>query len=93
MGNAPIPPAKKYLVDHTIVRGDSLWKIANDYDTTIKEIMAANEMENDQIIAGKTIKVPTNQPPAGAEEAAGGEAAAETDAPGDLPAVVPSITE
>ena len=67
---APIPPEKeKVLVEHTIVAGDSLWKIANDYGTTIKEIQEANGMTDANIFAGKKIMVPTDQPPAPPENA------------------------
>ncbi|MEM7010426.1 MAG: LysM peptidoglycan-binding domain-containing protein [Verrucomicrobiota bacterium] len=63
----PLDENKKWY-RHTIVAGDSLWKISRDYNTTINDIRAANGIEGDRINVGETIAVPTNEPPAGAVE-------------------------
>ena len=49
-------------VEHLIRPGDSLWKIAVDYDSTVDEIRAANGVKDKAgvIYEGKTLKVPVN---------------------------------
>jgi len=47
------------LVNHKVIGGDSLWKLANQYKPSTSRIMAANGMTSDTIYAGKTIKIPT----------------------------------
>ena len=49
-------------VEHLIRPGDSLWKIAVDYDCTVDEIRAANGVKDKAgvIYEGKTLKVPVN---------------------------------
>jgi LysM repeat protein len=49
-------------VEHLIRPGDSLWKIAVDYDSTVDEIRAANGVKDKDgvIYEGKTLKVPVN---------------------------------
>lgn len=58
----PPPTVPKRTVEYTITSGDSLWKLANEFDTTIREIKEANQMDSDTIIAGKKILIPTNLP-------------------------------
>lgn len=78
---APVP-SDKPIVEHTIQQGDSLWKIARDYKTTVREIKAANQMTSDFIVAGQTLKVPSGLP----EGVAPGTAEApSSDAPAGLP--------
>ncbi len=63
MPSGPEPtPVPKRLVEHTIEQGDSLWKLARQYETTVKDIQAANHMDGTTIIAGKTILIPTTLP-------------------------------
>lgn len=67
--NTPAPSAfelrqGEQLVEYQIQSGDTLEKIANQYNTSYRRIMAANGMASDRIIAGKTIQVPTSAPPA-----------------------------
>ena len=52
----PVSAAK-----HTVVSGDSLWKIANQYQTGLSEIKKANpQIKNyDLIYPGQTIHIPT----------------------------------
>jgi len=44
--------------DHTVVKGDSLWKLSRKYGVPVSSIKAANGMTNDTIQLGKTIKIP-----------------------------------
>ncbi len=79
---APAPvPSNKPIVDHTIRDGDSLWKIARDYKTTVREIKAANQLTSDFIVAGQTLRVPSGL--------------AEGVAPGtpDAPAAAPEVPQ
>lgn len=43
---------------HTIKAGDNLGKLAKKYGTTVEAIKKANGMKNDNITAGKTLKIP-----------------------------------
>ena len=53
--------SQKY-VEHLIQPGDSLWKIAMDYNSTVDEIRAANGVKDKagMIYQGKTLRVPVN---------------------------------
>lgn len=51
-------PSKKYL-NITIVRGDTLSKIAKEYNTTVNELVKINNIQNPNLIyAGNNLKVP-----------------------------------
>jgi LysM repeat protein len=43
---------------HTVVAGDSLWKLARKYNTSVEAIQAANGMTDTNIQVGKTITIP-----------------------------------
>ena len=60
------PAANEQIVQHTVVSGDSLWKLARQYGTSIERIKQVNQMTTDDIFTGKMILVPTTNPPAGA---------------------------
>ena len=49
------------LVNHTVVSGDNLTKLAKRYDTTIRRIQSANGLTGDKIYTGKVYKIPTRQ--------------------------------
>ncbi len=53
-------PLSKPLMTYEVKKGDSLWKLAKDYETTIQEIRVANNMQGDLIRAGDTILIPTD---------------------------------
>jgi len=55
-------PSNKPIVDYTIQTGDSLWKIARAYKTTVKEIKDANQLTSDNIVAGQSLRVPSGLP-------------------------------
>ena len=54
---------------YTVKSGDTLTKIAQAHGTTIKAIRALNQLTSDQLIVGKTLKLPepsatsSNTPP------------------------------
>lgn len=82
----PAPPPldeTKKLYKHTIVAGDSLWKLSREWNTTVSDIQAANGMTDDVIRAGDSILIPTHNPP---------EGAVEVQAPAPAPAPAPILT-
>lgn len=46
---------------HNIVRGDSLYAIANLYGVTIQDIQTANGLTGDRILAGETLIIPVRE--------------------------------
>jgi LysM repeat protein len=50
----PKPTAKV----HTVVSGDSLWKIGKKYGVTIDSIKKANNMTKDTVVLGSKLKIP-----------------------------------
>ena len=65
--SAPIPaapgvtaPAAGSTLPHTVIKGDSLWKLARDYDTSVEAIQAANGISGNNIQLGQTIQIPNN---------------------------------
>ncbi|OLO42327.1 hypothetical protein BTR23_03645 [Alkalihalophilus pseudofirmus] len=54
---------------YQVVSGDSLWAIANRFDTTIAAIKEANNLTGDAIFVGQTLRIPTNLDIAVQEEA------------------------
>lgn len=54
---------------HHVNWGDSLWKLARWYGTTVEAIQAANGLQGDLIYAGDTLVIPTD--PADGSPAAG----------------------
>jgi len=47
-------------IPHTVIKGDSLWKISRDYDTTVEAIQAANGLSGNNIQLGQTLQIPNN---------------------------------
>lgn len=57
LGNAPAGAPREYFVR----RGDSLWEIAREHDTTVAELRAANNLRNSRIYAGQVLTVPAGR--------------------------------
>jgi hypothetical protein len=55
--NAPAGAPREYFVR----RGDSLWEIARDHDTTVQELRQANNLRNSRIYAGQVLTVPARR--------------------------------
>jgi N-acetylmuramoyl-L-alanine amidase len=59
-------PASAHVV-HRVQTGETLWSIADSYDTTTTAVAAANGMsENGPLLAGQTVQIPSDALPAGA---------------------------
>lgn len=48
----------------TVKQGDSVWSLANKYDSSINAIEKANSLTNDLIYVGQTLNVPNSTQPA-----------------------------
>ncbi|QTN33208.1 LysM peptidoglycan-binding domain-containing protein [Akkermansiaceae bacterium] len=53
---APAPAASATV--HTVVRGDSLWKIGRQYGVTVDAIKQANGLTKDTAVLGAKLKIP-----------------------------------
>lgn len=51
-------PARPKTVTHRVAKGESLYKIANRYGTTIDAIKKANNLTNDKIQPGQRLTIP-----------------------------------
>ncbi|MFC4993678.1 LysM peptidoglycan-binding domain-containing protein [Rubritalea tangerina] len=53
-------PVAGSTIPHTVQKGDSLWKLSRDYDTTVEAIQAANGISGNNIQIGQTLQIPNN---------------------------------
>jgi len=53
------PPASSV---HSVVKGDSLWNIANRYGTTVQQIMALNGLSSSALQIGQRLRIPGHAP-------------------------------
>ena len=51
-------PTANYIT-YTVVSGDSLYKIANQYNITVDQIKAFNNLTSNNLSIGQTLKIPT----------------------------------
>lgn len=56
-GTTPEQPNDNYII-YTVQRGDSLWKIANQYDTTVAELISLNNLGTTSLSIGQQLKIP-----------------------------------
>jgi len=60
---APSAPARpnaptRNTVNHTIVRGDTLWGLSRKYGVSVDAIKQANNMRNDTVVLGTKLVIP-----------------------------------
>ena len=48
---------------YTVVKGDSLWAIANKYGTSLEELKKANNLTSNNLSIGQTLIIPSNSVP------------------------------
>ena len=56
------PPAGTYLAErrrHTIANGDTLGKIAEQYQVSIKKLKSVNRLRGDRILPGQILRIPS----------------------------------
>lgn len=53
------PETPNNYITYIVQRGDSLYKIANNYNTTVAAIMQANQLTNTTLSIGQTLLIPT----------------------------------
>lgn len=59
--STPAPaPTGHISTTHTVVRGDTLGGISKKYGVSMASIKAANNMTNDIVVLGRTLKIPAN---------------------------------
>lgn len=54
------PPSKVNTINYTVKKGDSLYKIANLYNTSVSELIRLNNLTTNNLSIGQVIKVPSN---------------------------------
>lgn len=63
IGQILIIPGKKTStkeITYVVKKGDSLWLIANKYDTTVEKIKSANNLINNTLQIGKILTIPSS---------------------------------
>lgn len=55
---APTPPEPPKPRFHTVIKGDTLTRIARKYQADPRQIMKANGMKNDVVLLGRKLVIP-----------------------------------
>lgn len=59
-GEDYIPNDDKNYITYTVKKGDSLYKIANNYNTSVSNIMKLNNLKSTSLSIGQILKIPSN---------------------------------
>ncbi len=55
-----IPNSNDNTGNYVVKSGDTLWSIANKYNTTVNDLKRLNNLTSDQLSIGQTLKIPTS---------------------------------
>lgn len=55
-------PAAHYTGNHRVIPGDSLWNLANRYNTTVEQIKDLNNLSSSNLYIGQRLKIPGAAP-------------------------------
>ena len=53
------PPKTETYINYIVKKGDSLWKIANNYGITVSDITSLNNLKSTTLSIGQQLKIPT----------------------------------
>ena len=56
-----VPPISEITTTHTVKKGDTLYSLANQYNTTVDQLKALNNLSSNTLTIGKVLKLPTKQ--------------------------------
>jgi N-acetylmuramoyl-L-alanine amidase len=59
LGGAEGPPVSPPSFRYTVVAGDTLWRLAQRFGTTVEAIMALNGLPNSNLSIGQVLRIPT----------------------------------
>ena len=62
-----IPTSQNYI-NYTVKKGDSLYKIANNYNTSVSIIQSLNNLTNNNLSIGQVLKIPTTSSSSSTQE-------------------------
>ena len=62
----PPLPTRTQTITHVVKPGETLFKIAQKYNLSLKELRRTNRLKNDQIYVGQKLKIPHQKKTAGA---------------------------
>lgn len=54
------PPVSKSRSSYTVSKGDTLWSISRQYNTSVQAIQSANGLSSNLIRTGQTLVIPSN---------------------------------
>lgn len=57
----PTPPSQENYLNYTVKSGDSLYSIANRYNTTVNAIKQANNLITNNLSIGQVLRIPTQE--------------------------------